>query len=509
MAIELKPLWQGFAYKTHQVAGIQWMIERETQPEAGGLLCDEMGLGKTMEVLGLIQNSTKRESILLCPKAVIQQWKTAAIKSRMNVCEINGESWTVPKPFFSNRPFLYITNYEKVVSKIQLFKGRPSAWGRIVLDEAHRVKNRGGKLYRAIESLNREATWCVTATPVVNDLRDIRNLFSLLGYDNQRLLNYGYLLEVVQDALLHRSMAEMRHILPELPSAALVQKQALDFVSEDEAEFYRGVQGQIMRRWRSLPSDATHAQFALLMRLRQLSVHPQVYINARRKGPVGYERDDWNTPSTKFTTLRDMIAGEATPTRWIVFCQFHDEMEILTSFLEKNPAVWRVQSYHGGMTDKAKEEVIQATFEQAPGQDVNAHERHDVLLLQLQSGGVGLNLQHFTRVVFMSPWWTAALMDQAIGRAVRIGQREQVKVTLLLLKEEHSMNIDDAMIQKAETKRDLLSNIFRHASKGLVSNEPQEQEQEQESLPLLQREQESLPLLQREQASEDGAEDPQ
>jgi SNF2 family DNA or RNA helicase len=103
-------------------------------------------------------------------------------------------------------------------------------------------------------------------------------------------------------------------------------------------------------------------------------------------------------------------------------------------------------------------------------------EGHDVLLLQLQSGGVGLNLQHFSKIIFMSPWWTAALMDQAIGRAVRIGQREEVEVTMLLLKEESSLNIDSAMIEKAETKRDLLTNIFRHANKGIVPEEDIEDE---------------------------------
>jgi SNF2 family DNA or RNA helicase len=68
------------------------------------------------------------------------------------------------------------------------------------------------------------------------------------------------------------------------------------------------------------------------------------------------------------------------------------------------------------------------------------------------SGGVGLNLQHFDRVVFMGPWWTAALMDQAIGRAVRIGQTKKVLVHHLVLKEEESTNIDLMMLEKAEMK---------------------------------------------------------
>jgi SNF2 family DNA or RNA helicase len=73
-------------------------------------------------------------------------------------------------------------------------------------------------------------------------------------------------------------------------------------------------------------------------------------------------------------------------------------------------------------------------------------------LIQLQSGGVGLNLQHFQSIVFSGPWWTAALMEQAVGRAVRIGQKSQVVVHHIVLKEEQGLNIDKHMRTKAEAK---------------------------------------------------------
>ena len=63
----------------------------------------------------------------------------------------------------------------------------------------------------------------------------------------------------------------------------------------------------------------------------------------------------------------------------------------------------------------------------------------------------------------MGPWWTAAIMDQAIGRAVRIGQTKKVIVHHLLLKEEESMNIDKRMIEKAEEKRTLCDEFLSYA----------------------------------------------
>lgn len=452
LAKEPLPLWEGFAYKPHQVAAIHWMLERERSTPSGGLLCDEMGLGKTMEILGLMKNSPKRHNLLLCPKAVVSQWRVAAGRSRFNVLEVRGQGWFMTTPFRAGQPMLFVTNYEKLMSK-KVF-GR--LWDRVILDEAQRVRVRSSKIWAGIHAMTRSTTWCVSATPVVNSLKDIKNLFELVGYKKEELAQVN---QLMASACLHRSMAEMRPVLKELPCAPTVVKEYLDFDTEDEAEFYRGIQGILMRRWRSLERDQSPVLFSLLMRLRQISLHPQVYINARKREWVNYARDDWIGASTKFNALRRKMETATAPSRWIVFCQFHDEMEMLQSFLERVPAVNRIQMYHGGITDKAKEAVIAGTFG-------SLDDGHEVLLLQLQSGGVGLNLQHFTKVVFMSPWWTSALMDQAIGRAVRIGQKGVVEVTMLLLREEDSMNIDKKMLEKVEEKRDVLTKLFTYASHG-------------------------------------------
>ena len=458
------PLWEGFAYKPHQITAIEWMLNCEK--DLGGLLCDEMGLGKTMEVLGTIKNSKKknslllcdemglgktmevlglmkntpkmRQTLLLCPKAVLSQWRDAAIKSNLTVLECNKGRWTLLS-FRPGQPFLHLANYEKLSTPI--FAG---TWDRIVLDEAHRVRSKRSQAYIAIDKLSRKTLWAVTATPIVNSMKDIENLLSLVGYKQPSIS------DLVSEVCLHRSMDEMRPFL-DLPSPPVITKEVLDFESEEEAEFYRGVQGKLTRSWKATVHDNVFVRLALIMRARQLSLHPQVYINARKKGL--YARDDWTGSSTKFTALKKKLETSA-PARWIVFCQFRDEMDLLKTMLEG--MVDKVWLYHGGTADK--DAVIADTFGPIVG--------HQVLLLQLQSGGVGLNLQHFSQIVFMSPWWTAALMDQAIGRAVRIGQTQLVEVTLFVLKEEETMNVDAMMLEKVEAKRGLLQEVLAVASRG-------------------------------------------
>ena len=40
----------------------------------------------------------------------------------------------------------------------------------------------------------------------------------------------------------------------------------------------------------------------------------------------------------------------------------------------------------------------------------------------------GLNLQHFAEVYFTTPHWNPAVEDQAVARAHRIGQKDEVDV---------------------------------------------------------------------------------
>jgi SNF2 family DNA or RNA helicase len=133
-------------------------------------------------------------------------------------------------------------------------------------------------------------------------------------------------------------------------------------------------------------------------------------------------------------------------------------MEMLSDMLKANSAIELVQAYHGGLTHTQKEDVISRSH--LPLSDG----KQEVMLVQLQSGGTGLNLQHFDRIVFSGPWWTSALMEQAVGRAVRIGQKEVVHVYRIQLKEEEAMNIDTYMLQKADTKGGLCKEILSYAN---------------------------------------------
>ena len=50
------------------------------------------------------------------------------------------------------------------------------------------------------------------------------------------------------------------------------------------------------------------------------------------------------------------------------------------------------------------------------------------MILQIQTGCEGLNLQQYSEVYFVSPHWNPAIEDQAVARCHRIGQNNQIHV---------------------------------------------------------------------------------
>lgn len=457
-----KPLWKGFQYQPHQVEGVQWMIEREALVPSGGLLCDEMGLGKTIQVLGLIHESRANTSLLLAPLCTLDQWQDTAERCGFCVwrCHPTKPEWELPKNFRPFKKHLYVLNYERAIARPSLVNLR--VWPRVIFDEAHKMANKKGMCYQLAEkNVQASSRWFLTATPIVNKLSDALSLFILLDYNTMSSTRAEEIDSIIQKHVLCRKMEDLRDTMPDLPKEATQHKHILDFETADEAEFYRGIQGILQRRFRMLQHEEGGQQemFRLLMRLRQISIHPQVYIGARKKEWQSYGRADWEDPSTKFIKLKELIGKQSQiPHRWLIFCHFHEEMELLQQFLlDECPYVRECSLYSGSQSQKEKQEALLTSKEML------VDRQQEVLLVQLQSGGVGLNLQHCDRIVFMGPWWTAALMDQAVGRAVRIGQTEQVEVHHLVLKEEASMNIDKRMLSAAESKRNLCQKFLEIA----------------------------------------------
>ena len=69
-----------------------------------------------------------------------------------------------------------------------------------------------------------------------------------------------------------------------------------------------------------------------------------------------------------------------------------------------------------------------------------------VVVVQIVCGGAGLNLQFCRRILFLSQHWNPAVVHQAVGRAVRIGQRFSVAIHRFRIVDDVLDNIDRRMV---------------------------------------------------------------
>ena len=451
----------------HQEVAIEWMLDKETDPSkrTGGLLCDEMGLGKTLSVIGLCINNPKPMTLLLCPLAVVTQWLVALENAEITTYSFNGNKWDKICEGAHGSIEFFVSNTDKIIHKPSFFKEN---WDRVIIDEAHIIRNSKSEKYQKINGLKRKATWCLSATPIVNKIGDVAALLHLINPRFSLKADKKTILEYMNNFAMARSVSQVREKLDIFPEEAKVFTHMIDFEKEEERTFYRGVQGalqdNLMAKIAEHDKNMTEI-FEILLRLRQLSLHPQVYIDAkRRKHGKLYDRKDWDGDSAKVGALVNLITSSEKVHKWVVFCQFHDEMDLIEERLAQEPNIGQIWSYHGKMDMVERNNVVEDTKRELKS-------KHQVLLLQIHSGGTGLNLQHMDRVVFTSPWWTAALMDQAVGRIMRIGQKKTVEVHHLKLKEGESMNIDELIFSKVEQKRSLCQEVLAEANSELAKSD--------------------------------------
>ena len=85
-----------------------------------------------------------------------------------------------------------------------------------------------------------------------------------------------------------------------------------------------------------------------------------------------------------------------------------------------------------------------------------------VLIIQIQTGAVGFNLQCANNVHITSPLWNPALQHQVIGRAHRNGQTRPVNVYIYAMcsANPNEVYIEQYMLRLQQQKRELMSEVL-------------------------------------------------
>lgn len=352
----------------HQRIGVNWMVTRELETHkditefgaaarGGGILADDMGLGKTIQTLGLVLCNPSpvqwKGTLIVCTLSTVKQWEEEVANrvkpGHLKVCLYYGPRRTKDPYELLNADVVLTTygimssEYAQAESGVELIdpegspapvkkrgKGKKAAsgclykihWWRVVLDEAHAIKNRSTKKHKAACAIPATHHWCLTGTPIENSPFD---LYSLLHFaqapqcHNVRYFKsllqdvkntnspwaFEKLKSLIQPSLLRRKKA-VKNIagasnangkndagggprspgvvsLPPLPPCT-VHNEIIPFSNKDEQAIYEALWNNAQQKFEAMQKKGTVLKnvmtiLELILRCRQACVHPYLLID--------------------------------------------------------------------------------------------------------------------------------------------------------------------------------------------------------------------------------------
>ncbi len=426
--------------REYQKDGYQWM-SRLAAWDAGACLADDMGLGKTIQTITfLLSKAPEGPSLVVVPKALTINWKNEIecfaqalkpivlndMKDKQGVVSIAGPSDVV------------ICTYNLLATNQDMLT--PKQWNVICLDEAHYIKNRDTKMSQAAMDLKGNHRVILTGTPVQNHLGELWNLFQFL---NPGLLgNFEYfkgklhseegvseIRNAVLPFILRRSKEE---VLTELPT-----KSEVDWIvqlSPSELAYYEGIRTKTeLDIKRQAMQRVDIGMLQCLSKLRLASCSPSL------------ADPEWVPQSSKVKDFMKLIKGiDVTQNSVLVFSQFTSFLEIIRREMDSKGYDY---CYMDGSYSTAQRQREVDSFQSG---------EKNIFISSIKAGGIGLNLTAANYVIILDPWWNPATEDQAMDRAHRIGQVNDVTVIRMI----SGHTIEEKILRLHEMKRKISDDIL-------------------------------------------------
>lgn len=411
MNLDVLDLDLPFPLRPYQEDGVKFLSN-----SSSALLADDMGLGKTVQSIVALKKKYKEEGLFRClivvPNSLIANWNNE-FKTwfpEAHVLTLEGDAQNRLIQLERTTGFL-LSSYDQI--RIAFSQpNRVKKFDVVILDEVQKIKNSNSRTTLSCNLIKKDSAWIMSGTPLENNSKEILSVFSFIksGYIDKDMSNLE-IKNMIAPFMLRRLKKD---ILKELP----------DLIEQD---FYINL------------SSAQRAEYNKVYENRK-SENP-LSVLTKLKQICNFSEDG---SSSKLDRLNEIIEElKLKDEKIIVFSQYVKSLEKIFNNIEsENKFI-----YHGGFDKKEKTKVLNH-FKESNGSAV--------LLMSLQAGAVGLNLQEASTVVLFDRWWTPAVEKQAIARAHRMGRTEPVHAIKFLINDSIEERIHELLTEKEDLFEDIV-----------------------------------------------------
>ncbi|XP_072460760.1 chromodomain-helicase-DNA-binding protein 7 isoform X2 [Notamacropus eugenii] len=458
--------------REYQLEGVNWLLFNWYNTR-NCILADEMGLGKTIQSITFLYEIYLKgihgPFLVIAPLSTIPNWEREfRTWTELNVVVYHGSQASrrtiqLYEMYFkdpqgrvikgSYKFHAIITTFEMILTDCPELRSIP--WRCVVIDEAHRLKNRNCKLLEGLKMMDLEHKVLLTGTPLQNTVEE---LFSLLHFlEPTRFPSETTFMQEFGDLKTEEQVQKLQAILKPMMLRRLKEDVEKNLAPKEETiieveltniqkKYYRAI---LEKNFTFLSKGGGQANVPNLlntmMELRKCCNHPYL-INGAEEKILEEFKETHNADSPDFQ-LQAMIqaAGKlvlidkllpklkAGGHRVLIFSQMVRCLDILEDYL-----IQRRYPYER-IDGRVRGNLRQAAIDRFSRPDSDRF----VFLLCTRAGGLGINLTAADTCIIFDSDWNPQNDLQAQARCHRIGQSKSVKIYRLITRNSYEREMFD------------------------------------------------------------------